>query len=189
MLLGVLALLGVAVIGFVMWRYRIPPRGLIAMIGALVYLASPVDVLREVMLGPLGLLDDAGAVTAAAVFVYKLVTVEGDSRMRASRAGRARSAGVTAVCCIPLGVYRPTLARWFCRRMPRSWLRWKSRSPSAYARFRPLVALCARPVHRLAMTAMLKSQRGLSDLSLLARSQLGATFCFRSLAPLPHPGR
>ena len=76
MLLGVLALLGVAVIGFVMWRYRIPPRGLIAMIGALVYLASPVDVLPEEMLGPFGLLDDAGAVTAAAVFVYKLVTVK-----------------------------------------------------------------------------------------------------------------
>ena len=75
-LLGVLALLGVAVIGFIMWRYRIPPRGLIAMIGALVYLASPVDVLPEVMLGPLGLLDDVGAVTAAAVFVYKLVTVK-----------------------------------------------------------------------------------------------------------------
>jgi hypothetical protein len=50
MLLGVLALLGVSVIGFVMWRYRIPPRGLIAMIGALVYLASPVDVLPEAML-------------------------------------------------------------------------------------------------------------------------------------------
>src|SRR5215218_5429126 len=61
---------------FVMWRYRIPARGLIAMIGALVYLASPVDVLPEVMLGPFGLLDDAGAVTAAAVFVYKLVTVK-----------------------------------------------------------------------------------------------------------------
>ena len=75
-LLGVLTLLGVAVIGFVMWRYRIPPRGLIAMIVALVYLASPVDVLPEAMLGPLGLLDDAGAVTAAAVFVYKLVTVK-----------------------------------------------------------------------------------------------------------------
>jgi len=74
-LLGVLALLGVAVTGFVIWRYRIPPRGLIAMIGALVYLASPVDVLPEVILGPFGLLDDAGAVTAAAVFVYKLVTV------------------------------------------------------------------------------------------------------------------
>jgi uncharacterized membrane protein YkvA (DUF1232 family) len=75
-LLGVLTLLGVAAIGFVMWRYRIPPRGLVAMIGALVYLASPVDVLPEVMLGPIGLLDDAGAATAAAVFVYKLVTIK-----------------------------------------------------------------------------------------------------------------
>jgi uncharacterized membrane protein YkvA (DUF1232 family) len=75
-LLGVLTLLGVAVIGFVMWRYRIPPHWLIAMIGALVYLASPVDVLPEVILGPLGLLDDAGAATAAALFVYKLVTVK-----------------------------------------------------------------------------------------------------------------
>jgi hypothetical protein len=53
--LGVVGLLGVAVIGFVMWRYRIPPRGLVAMIGALVYLVSPVDVLPEVMLGPIGL--------------------------------------------------------------------------------------------------------------------------------------
>jgi len=52
-LLGVLALVGLTVIGLVMWRYRIPARGLIAMIGALVYLASPVDVLPEVMLGPL----------------------------------------------------------------------------------------------------------------------------------------
>jgi uncharacterized membrane protein YkvA (DUF1232 family) len=75
-LLGVLSLLGVAVVVFVMWRYRVPPRGLVAMIGGLVYLASPVDVLPEVMLGPIGLLDDAGAVTAVAVFVYKLVTVK-----------------------------------------------------------------------------------------------------------------
>ena len=75
-LLGVLALLGVAVIGFIMSRYRIPPRGLIAMFGALIYLASPIDVLPEVILGPLGLLDDAGAVTAAAVFIYKLMTVK-----------------------------------------------------------------------------------------------------------------
>ena len=64
-LLGVLALLGVAIIGFVMWRYRIPPRGLIAMIGALVYLASPVDLLPEALLGPLGLLAAAGAAPAA----------------------------------------------------------------------------------------------------------------------------
>ena len=85
-LLGVLALLGVAAIGFVMWRYRVPPRGLVAMIGALIYLASPVDVLPEVMLGPLGLLDDAGAVTAAAVFVYKLVTI----KRRLEKAGVSR---------------------------------------------------------------------------------------------------
>ena len=75
-LIGVLALLGMAVVGFIMWRYRIPPRGLIAMFGALIYLVSPIDVLPEVILGPIGLLDDAGAVTAAAVFVYKLVTVK-----------------------------------------------------------------------------------------------------------------
>ncbi|SDS44844.1 Protein of unknown function [Friedmanniella luteola] len=74
-LLGLLALLGVAGVGLVMWRYAIPPRGLVAMVGALVYLVSPVDVLPEVVLGPIGLLDDAGAVTAAAVFVYKLVKV------------------------------------------------------------------------------------------------------------------
>lgn len=73
--LGVLALLGLAVIGLIMWRYRLPPRGLIAMIGALVYLVSPLDVLPEALLGPVGLLDDAGAATAVVVFVYKLVTV------------------------------------------------------------------------------------------------------------------
>ena len=82
-LLGGLALLGVAVIGLVMWRYRVPPRGLVAMVGSLIYLASPVDVLPEMLLGPLGLLDDAGAVTAAAIFVYKLVTV----RRRLAEAG------------------------------------------------------------------------------------------------------
>jgi uncharacterized membrane protein YkvA (DUF1232 family) len=75
-LLGVLTLLAVAAIAFVMHRYRIPPRGLVAMFGALVYLASPIDVLPEVILGPIGLLDDAGAATAAAVFVYKLVAVK-----------------------------------------------------------------------------------------------------------------
>lgn len=75
-LVGIASLLGVAVVGFVMWRYRVPPRGLIAMIGALAYLASPVDALPEVILGPIGLLDDAGAVTAAAVFVYKVVAVK-----------------------------------------------------------------------------------------------------------------
>ena len=74
--LGVFTLLGVGVIVFLMRRYQIPPRGLVAMIGALVYMASPIDVLPEVILGPIGLLDDAGALTAATVFVYKLVAVK-----------------------------------------------------------------------------------------------------------------
>lgn len=80
---GVLVALGVAVIGFVMWRYQVPPRGLVAMLGALLYLASPVDVLPEVVLGPLGLVDDAGVVTGVAFFVYKLVT----ARRMLDRAG------------------------------------------------------------------------------------------------------
>ena len=83
--LGVLVLLGLVVIALVMWRYRVPPRGVVAMLGALVYLASPVDVLPEVLLGPLGLVDDAGVVTGAAIFVYKLVTV----RRRLDAAGVA----------------------------------------------------------------------------------------------------
>jgi uncharacterized membrane protein YkvA (DUF1232 family) len=72
-IVGVLALVVTLVIGYVMWRYRIPPRGLVAMGGAAVYLLSPVDVVPEVVLGPLGLADDAGVVAAAVLFVYKLV--------------------------------------------------------------------------------------------------------------------
>ena len=95
-LLGVFTLLGLGVIGFVMWRYRIPPRGLVAMIGALVYLASPVDVLPEVILGPLGLLDDAGAATATAIFVYKLPDREEATPGRGGeRPSEARASGVT----------------------------------------------------------------------------------------------
>jgi uncharacterized membrane protein YkvA (DUF1232 family) len=71
--LGGLFLLGVAVIVFVMWRFKVPPRGLAAMVGALVYLASPVDVLPEIVLGPLGLVDDAGVVTVVGIWVYRLV--------------------------------------------------------------------------------------------------------------------
>ena len=75
-IVGVLALLLTLVVGYLMWRYRIPPRGLVAMGGAALYLISPIDLVPEAILGPLGLVDDAGAATAAAVFVYKLVTVK-----------------------------------------------------------------------------------------------------------------
>lgn len=72
-IVGVLALLATLGVGFLMWRYRIPPRGLFAMGAAAVYLISPIDLLPEAILGPLGLVDDAGVLAAAALFVYKLV--------------------------------------------------------------------------------------------------------------------
>jgi uncharacterized membrane protein YkvA (DUF1232 family) len=69
---GGLVVVGLALIGLVMWRYRIPPRGVVAMVGALFYLVLPVDVVPEALLGPLGLVDDAGIVTVVAIWVYKL---------------------------------------------------------------------------------------------------------------------
>ena len=92
---------------------------------------------------------------------------------------------MTAVCCIPLGVYRPKFGAMV---LPPHSAALAAIEVTELVAICPLStfgrALCARPVHRLAMTAMLESQRGLSDLSLLARSQLWATpFCFRSLAP------
>jgi uncharacterized membrane protein YkvA (DUF1232 family) len=72
-ILGALALLVTLVIGYVMWRYRLPPRGLVAMGAAALYLISPIDLVPEAILGPLGLVDDAGVVAAVVLFVYKLV--------------------------------------------------------------------------------------------------------------------
>jgi uncharacterized membrane protein YkvA (DUF1232 family) len=72
-IVGVLALLVTLVVGYLMWRYRIPPRGLVAMGAAALYLISPIDLLPEAILGPLGLVDDAGVVAAVVLFVYKLV--------------------------------------------------------------------------------------------------------------------
>jgi uncharacterized membrane protein YkvA (DUF1232 family) len=72
-IVGVLALMLTLVIGYLMWRYRIPPRGLFAMGAAALYLISPIDLLPEAILGPLGLIDDAGVLAAVALFVYKLV--------------------------------------------------------------------------------------------------------------------
>ena len=91
LIVGVLALLVVLVIGYVMWRYRIPPRGLIAMGTAAVYLISPIDVLPEAILGPLGLVDDAGVTVAVVLFVYKLVKARrilADAGVELPRPGR-----------------------------------------------------------------------------------------------------
>jgi uncharacterized membrane protein YkvA (DUF1232 family) len=93
---GVLALLVVLVIGFVMWRYRIPPRGLVAMGGAALYLISPIDIVPEAILGPLGLVDDAGVVAAVVLFVYKLVKARrilADGGVDLGRLGRGNPRG------------------------------------------------------------------------------------------------
>lgn len=71
--LGGLVLVGALVIGFVMWRFHVPPRGGVAMFVALFYVATPVDVVPEALLGPLGLVDDAGVITGVAFFVFRLV--------------------------------------------------------------------------------------------------------------------
>lgn len=91
LIVGVLVLLVALVIGFVMWRFRIPPRGLFAMGAAAIYLVSPIDVVPELVLGPLGLLDDTGVTVAAGLFVYKLVKVQRilrDGGVKLSRPGR-----------------------------------------------------------------------------------------------------
>jgi uncharacterized membrane protein YkvA (DUF1232 family) len=71
--LGGLVLLGLAVVAFLMWRFKIPPRGLVALLGALFYLALPVDVVPEALLGPIGLVDDTGVLAVVGVWVYKMV--------------------------------------------------------------------------------------------------------------------
>lgn len=91
LIVGVFALIVVLAIGYVMYRYRIPPRGLFAMGGAAVYLISPIDIAPEMILGPLGLVDDAGVVAATALFIYKLVKARrilADGGVDVTRLGR-----------------------------------------------------------------------------------------------------
>ena len=93
LIVGVLALLVTLVVGYVMWRYRIPPRGLVAMGGAALYLISPIDLVPEAILGPLGLVDDAGVTDAVVLFVYKLVKARrilSDGGVDLGRLGRDR---------------------------------------------------------------------------------------------------
>jgi uncharacterized membrane protein YkvA (DUF1232 family) len=71
--LGVLVAAGLAVVGFLMWRFKIPPRGVVAMFGALFYLALPVDLVPEALLGPIGIIDDTGVLAVVGIWVYKLV--------------------------------------------------------------------------------------------------------------------
>jgi uncharacterized membrane protein YkvA (DUF1232 family) len=73
---AIILLIGVVLLAvslFVIYRYRVPLRGIAAMAGALVYLVSPVDALPEAVLGPFGLIDDLGVVGAVGMFVYRLI--------------------------------------------------------------------------------------------------------------------
>lgn len=75
-ILGVMVLIFLAAVGYVMWKYRIPPRGLVAIGAAMVYLVSPIDVLPEALLGPIGLVDDAGVLVLAVAFLMRLATAQ-----------------------------------------------------------------------------------------------------------------
>lgn len=75
-ILGVMVLIFLAVVGYVMWKYRIPPRGLVAIGGALIYLVSPIDVLPEALLGPIGLVDDAGVLAVAVMILLRLARAQ-----------------------------------------------------------------------------------------------------------------
>ncbi len=95
-IVGVLALLMTVVVGYLTWRFRIPPRGLVAMGGAALYLISPIDLVPEAILGPLGLVDDAGVMVAVVLFVYKLVKTRrilADGGIELRRPGRRPSRG------------------------------------------------------------------------------------------------
>jgi hypothetical protein len=77
---------------------------------------------------------------------------------------------------LPLGVYRAPVWRDSSAAACAELAAIEVTKPAGIRRFPTFGrALCPRPVHSLAITAMLKSQRGTSDLSLLASSQLWAT--------------
>jgi len=70
--IAVLLCLFALVVGLLMWRYQIPPRGLLALGMAGFYLVVPVDVVPEAILGPFGLVDDAGIVGVAVLFALRI---------------------------------------------------------------------------------------------------------------------
>lgn len=81
--------LGLAVLGTVLVvirRRKIPFKGAAALLGAALYFISPVDVLPEALLGPAGLLDDAGVLALAWMYAQHV--------LRARRAGLPVSTGL-----------------------------------------------------------------------------------------------
>ncbi|GLY28063.1 YkvA family protein [Kineosporia sp. NBRC 101731] len=58
---------------YVIYRYRLPLRGIAAMVGSFAYLISPIDAAPEAVLGPFGMVDDAGVLTIVAFYVFHLI--------------------------------------------------------------------------------------------------------------------
>lgn len=81
---GVFAVLGLVVVVLltvVATRYRHLLPAALALAGALVYGASPIDLLPEAFLGPIGVVDDIGIVGAALAF---FITQVKKGRVRAA---------------------------------------------------------------------------------------------------------
>ncbi|MCM3886558.1 YkvA family protein [Frankia sp. R82] len=54
-------------------RYDLPVRGIVATLGSLAYVVSPVDAVPEIPLGPIGLIDDLLVIIGAVVYVHGLI--------------------------------------------------------------------------------------------------------------------
>jgi uncharacterized membrane protein YkvA (DUF1232 family) len=70
---GLVALLLFAGGAYVLIKYRVPLRGIVAAVGAFAYLVSPVDAIPEIIFGPFGYIDDAGVLVTAAYYISRLI--------------------------------------------------------------------------------------------------------------------
>ncbi len=57
-----------------MSRGRAILSAVLVALGAIAYGASPIDILPELVLGPLGLVDDAAVIVGAGLAIWKLLT-------------------------------------------------------------------------------------------------------------------
>ena len=61
-----------------MSRRRAIVSSVLVAIGAILYGASPIDILPELLLGPIGLVDDAAVWVAAGVAIWKFLSGSSD---------------------------------------------------------------------------------------------------------------
>lgn len=78
--LSVIALIGVVLIAaaaYLIAKYRLPLRGIVATLASLAYVLSPVDAVPEFPLGPIGLVDDLAVIVGALLYIYRLLDSRG----------------------------------------------------------------------------------------------------------------